>query len=121
MEVVSQEGESKKEEEEDQEGYDPLAPTKEEIQKINAKFFGTTPTSPGPFGDPLQQEAFPLAKQPHLLKPDARKEHLFQSPRGSMEREAPQQDEEPMEALPLSYCHVDPNRFRFTSLIAILL
>lgn len=112
MEVEAKEEESKKEEEEDREEYDPLAPTKEEIQKINAKFFGTTPTSPGPFGDPLQQEAFPLAKQPHLLKPDARKEHLFQSPRASMEREREgiSQDTEPMEALPLSYSHIDPNR-----------
>ena len=50
----------------------------EEVLRSNSQFFGTpaSPVSSGPL-----QEAFPLAKQPHLLKPYAKKEHLFRSPR----------------------------------------
>ena len=50
----------------------------EEVLKSNSQFFGTpaSPLSSGPL-----QEAFPLAKQPHLLKPYAKKEQLFRSPR----------------------------------------
>ena len=69
-----------------------------EIKKSNQKFFGPTATllkSPdlvgnsnlfaggqggeNTFSRPLS-EAFPLAQQPHLLKPHAKKEHLFSSP-----------------------------------------
>ena len=69
-----------------------------EMRKSNRKFFGISqglPSSPdlagngkslgggqgnkGNFSQPLS-EAFPLAQQPHLLKPFAKKEQLFSSP-----------------------------------------
>lgn len=54
------------------------AKDEEEVLKSNSQFFGmpASPVSSGPL-----QEAFPLAKQPHLLKPYAKKEQLFRSPR----------------------------------------
>ena len=69
-----------------------------EIKKSNQKFFGPpralleSPDLVGPtnlfgggnegessFSRPLS-ETYPLAQQPHLLKPYAKKEHLFSSP-----------------------------------------
>ena len=68
-----------------------------EIQKSNQKFFGPSRAllespdlvgstnlfgegqSASSFSRPLS-EAYPLAQQPHLLKPYAKKEHLFNSP-----------------------------------------
>ena len=64
-----------------------------ETQKSNSQFFSTTSTSSLPlessvffgpskvwgsqnFSQPLE-EAYPLAQQPHLLKPYAKKQHLF--------------------------------------------
>ena len=88
----------------------------EEVQKSNDQFFDTA-TSPVPTGDPLQ-EAFPLARQPHLLQPYARKEQLFNSPHPlessegkSMEGiceegEKDGQDNTFPSCLPLSYLHL---------------
>ena len=44
----------------------------------NASFFGGG-SSEGRFSQPLS-EAYPLAQQPHLLRPNAKKEQLFSSP-----------------------------------------
>ena len=83
-----------------------------EIQRRNEQFFGTDgsattlaieqPEHAGPptpwksqdsrFSQPLN-EAYPLAQRPHLLKPFAKKEHLFGAP-SSSEREAEMDREE---------------------------
>ena len=44
----------------------------------NESFFGGG-ASEGQFSQPLS-EAYPLAQQPHLLKPNAKKEQLFSTP-----------------------------------------
>ena len=56
---------------------------KEEVEKSNEQFFATA-SSPGPGMDPYQ-EAFPFAKQPHLLRPFASKQQLFSTPHTSLD------------------------------------
>ena len=59
----------------------------DEVQKSNEQFFGT-PGSPGGQSSGPLQEAFPLAKQPHLLRSNAKKEQLFsKTPAGSGRRQ----------------------------------
>ena len=82
---------------------------KEEADKSNEQFF-TTASSPGPSLGPLQ-EAFPFAKQPHLLQPFVSKEQLFSSPRSNTEG-VENNDSESMEhdsndQLIVSYSHLD--------------
>ena len=93
---------------------------REEVEKSNEQFFETA-SSPGPTVNPLQ-EAFPLAKQPHLLQPYARKEHLFSSPHPTLDSaeartnegpatgensEAESMEEEHSEQAILSYAHLN--------------
>ena len=80
------------------------------VRKWNADFFGSSATSPVATRGPLQ-EAVPLAKQPHLLKPYARKEQLFNNPNpeSSSDRKKlknTKQSESDVR-LPLSYLHLD--------------
>lgn len=86
-----------------------IVDSEEEVQKCNAEFFGTA-ASPVPSSGPLQ-EAFPLAKQPHLLKPYARKEQLFSSPNPTLETSQKESKHDksscpPLE-LPISYVHLN--------------
>jgi E3 ubiquitin-protein ligase EDD1 len=81
------------------------------IRKCNEEFFRTSATSPLPMGGPFQ-EAFPLAKQPHLLKPNALKEQLFHSPAmdtSSSDRKQSQSDSKVTKPsdLPTSYFHLN--------------
>ena len=46
-------------------------------------FFAGKEMSEGRFSQPLS-EAFPLAQQPHLLRPNAKKEQLFNSSQGRL-------------------------------------
>ncbi|RWS09512.1 E3 ubiquitin-protein ligase UBR5-like isoform X2 [Dinothrombium tinctorium] len=59
-------------------------------------FLGCPP--PDPFATPLS-EALPLAEQPHLLQPTARREELFAVPRPSPSN-APDSDQELLDSLP---------------------
>ena len=83
----------------------------EEVQKSNELFFGT-PGSPGGQSSGPLQEAFPLAKQPHLLRSNAKKEQLFSNPRqpllevgGDKAGESSVSLEE-RRGLPVSYSHL---------------
>ena len=70
----------------------------ERTQRYNAEFFRTasSPVAPkGPF-----EEAFPLAKQPHLLQPYALKEQLFAS---NQDQEMKDEDTPDTSSLPVSY------------------
>ena len=83
----------------------------DEVQKSNELFFGT-PGSPGGQSSGPLQEAFPLAKQPHLLRSNAKKEQLFSNPRqpllevgGDKAGESSESQEE-RRGLPVSYNHL---------------
>ncbi len=83
---------------------------KEEADKSNEQFF-TPASSPGPSLGPLQ-EAFPFAKQPHLLQPFVSKEQLFSSPARSNtdgidtnDAESMEQDSNSMPSI-VSYSHL---------------
>ena len=84
--------------------------------KSNEQFFGKEPSAfdrthfvgpPSPWGAQIGglsqslHEAYPLAQQPHLLRPHARKEHLFSSPGGS--RRGSGMSDEGARKLPVSY------------------
>lgn len=74
----------------------------ERTQRYNAEFFRTasSPVAPkGPF-----EEAFPLAKQPHLLQPYALKEQLFAS---NQDQEMKDEDMPSSSSLPVSYLDLD--------------
>lgn len=81
------------------------------VRKYNADFFGSSATSPVATRGPLQ-EAFPLAKQPHLLKPNARKEQLFSSPHpetlsSDKKKQKSSKQSEGEAKLPVSYLHLN--------------
>ena len=97
-----------------------IVDSEEEVQKCNAEFFGTA-ASPVPSSGPLQ-EAFPLAKQPHLLKPYARKEQLFSSPNPTLETSQKEsrhvKNSCPPLELPISYMHLN-KRYLFLCYIEL--